>query len=881
MHRLPLVAVLAAFAAPLPAAPISAAPAITTQLPRSAEPLHYDVSITPDAANLRFAGHVIVTLKVREPVSSITLNAADLSFRKASLSGVAAAPTIAIDAKAQTATFGFAAPLAPGIYKLDMTYDGLIGTQAVGLFALDYVTPAGTKRALYTQFENSDARRVIPSWDEPAYKATFTLDATVPAADMVVSNMPVSHRNPAGRGRDGKNLVNVRFPQSPKMSTYLLFFGLGDFDRIGSRVGSTEIGIVTQKGKSDQGRFALQSAGDLLKEYNDYFGTPFPLPKLDNIAAPGRSQFFGAMENWGAIFTFESAILLDPTIETQADKERSFAVNAHEMAHQWFGNLVTMAWWDDLWLNEGFASWMEGRTTAKLHPEWNTALDAIAGREAAMSLDALKTTHPVVQHVETVEQASQAFDSITYQKGEAVIRMLEDYVGADTWRAGVRRYIKKYAYRNTVTDDLWREIDAVSPGKPVADIAHRFTLQPGVPLIRVGAATCTAGMTTLALSQGEFSKDQPEKPPLQWPVPVIVRTAGTEGAAGNAAARTLVTGGSAGMKIPGCGPVIVNANQTGYYRTLYGREAMAGVTAVFATLPAIDQLGIMADTWSLGLAGYQPAADVLDLAAATPAGADPQVWQRIAGVFTAIDEYQEGNARRPAFRSFAIARLQPVFAAIGWQARAGEATSVANLRNTLIGALGTLGDPAVIAEARRRHVANALPAPIRRAVLGVVAGNADAATWDRLHAEAAAEKTPLVKQQLYDLLAAMKDKALAVRTLDLALTDEPGATTSAGMIAGVARNHPDLGFDYALAHLEVVNKLVDATSRSRFFPGLARGSADPAMIGKVTAYADRYLTPDARRDAETAAAGIAYRIRIRQDRLPAIGAWLDRHGAAQ
>src|SRR5690606_32077123 len=241
--------------------------------------------------------------------------------------------------------------------------------------------------------------------------------------------------------------------------------------------------------KVDQARFALESSKDVLAEYNDYFGVKYPLPKLDNIAAPGRSQFFSAMENWGAIFTFEHTLLLDPAIANISDRQRIFSVAAHEIAHQWFGNLVTMAWWDDLWLNEGFATWMAARTTQKLHPEWNTHLYSVGGRESAMSLDAAVTTHPVVQHVETVEQASQAFDSITYQKGGAVIRMLEGYVGADAWREGVRNYMKTHAYGNTVSDDLWRAVQA-SAGKPILDIAHDFTLQPGVPLIRVASATC-------------------------------------------------------------------------------------------------------------------------------------------------------------------------------------------------------------------------------------------------------------------------------------------------------------------------------------------------------------------------------------------------------
>jgi hypothetical protein len=269
------------------------------------------------------------------------------------------------------------------------------------------------------------------------------------------------------------------------MSTYLLFFALGDFERATAKVEGTELGVVTRRGAIDQARFALDSSKDILREYNDYFGVRYPLPKLDNIAGAGRSQFFGAMENWGAIFTFEYALLFDPASSTQHDRQEIFATAAHEMAHQWFGDLVTMRWWDDLWLNEGFASWMESRMTARLHPEWNTRLGAVGSRDGAMQRDSVATTHPVVQHIETVEQANQAFDEITYQKGEAVIRMLEAYVGENAWRSGVRSYMKAHAYGNTVSDDLWKQIEKAA-GKPVTAIAHDFTLQPGVPLIRVG-----------------------------------------------------------------------------------------------------------------------------------------------------------------------------------------------------------------------------------------------------------------------------------------------------------------------------------------------------------------------------------------------------------
>lgn len=867
--------------ASLPVIAQAAAPAVeqaTTQLPRTVRPTHYDVAVAPHADALSFDGKVTVAVDVLEPTSSITLNAEDMKFSVVSLTpskGKAlAAPKVAVDADNQTVTFTFAKPLAKGSYQLAMTYTGKIGTQANGLFALDYDTKAGKKRALYTQFENSDARRFIPSWDEPNYKATFALHATVPADQMAVSNMPVAKKTDAGNG-----LVTIDFQQSPKMSTYLLFFGLGDFERATAAAGNTEVGVIVQKGMTDQAGFALDSAKLILAEYNDYFGTPYPLPKLDNIAAPGRSQFFGAMENWGAIFTFEYAMLLDPTVATQSDKQTVFSVEAHEMAHQWFGDLVTMRWWDNLWLNEGFASWMEGRTTAKLHPEWNTALGAVEVREQAMGRDAIATTHPVVQRIDTVEQASQAFDAITYSKGESVIRMLEGYVGSDAWRSGIRSYIKAHAYGNAVSDDLWREVEAAAPGKPVTQIAHDFTLQPGIPMIKVDNVKCSGGKTTLELTQTEFTRDRPDKQPLSWHVPVVAQTLG------GAPASTLVSGGHATLELAGCGPVIVNAGQTGYYRTLYGTAQFNALKQNFAKLAPIDQLGVMNDTWALGMVGLQPVSDVLDLAQATSESADPQVWDNIAGDLSSIDSYYEGDAvRQQAFRKYAISRLAPVLKRVGWEAKAGEADPVKILRNDLIGTLGSLGDPAVIKEAHRRFDAmdkdpKAVPAAVRRTILRVVAQNADAGTWDRLHAMAQSEKTPLVKDQLYTLLSIARDPALAQRALDLALTDEPGATNSSGMIASVSGSHPDMAFDFAVAHKAEVDKRVDSTSSSRYYPALASRSLNPAMVGKVKAFAEKNIAASSRRDAETAVANIEYRIKVRNERLPAIDAWLKKHGA--
>lgn len=865
---------LAATVAPARSAVTAAT--VTTQLPRGVVPTHYDLAFTPDADKLSFTASVKIDIDVAAPTRTITLQAADLTFAKVEIAGPGGAKggaaKVSVDAQAQTATFTFDKPVAKGAHVLAIDYSGKIYKQAAGLFALDYDTDQGKKRALYTQFENSDARRFIPSWDEPFFKATYDMRVTVPTGQMAVGNMPIAKRRDLGGGK-----TEVTFATSPKMSTYLLFFALGEFDRATAKVGDVEMGVITKKGDLAKADFALKSAGPILQWYNDYFGAPYPLPKLDHIAAPGQSQFFGAMENWGAIFYFEYYLLDDPAISTQADRQAIYTVVAHEMAHQWFGDLVTMSWWDDLWLNEGFASWMESRAAERFHPEWNAQLASVANRETAMGLDSLSTAHPVVQHVETVDQASQAFDAITYEKGEAVIRMLEAYVGPDAWRDGVRAYIKAHAHGSSTTDDLWVAVEKAA-GKPITAIAHDFTLQPGIPLITVDTAACVAGKTPVTLTQGEFSRDKPTKTPLAWRVPVSAQVAGS-----STVAKTLVVGGKGALSVEGCGPVVVNAGQAGYFRTLYTPKAFAGVSASFAKLPAIDQLGVISDAWALGLNGQQAVTDALDLAMATPADADPQVWGKVAAILTNIDGMYDGAAERAAFRKLALARLSPVFQQVGWTAKPGEPGPVATLRATLITSLGTLGDAAVIAEAKRRYAADktdpaAVPGPLRKPILAVVGRNADAAAWDALRAQAQAEKTPLIRDQLYTQLASAADPALAAKALALALTDEPSETLSANMISTVAKLHPDLAFDFAVAHKDAVNGKVDAASRTKFIPALGKASADPAMIDKVRAYAAANLPAGSRGEAEKSAASVADRIKTRKAALPQITVWVAKKG---
>lgn len=842
----------------------------TGRLPTGVTPLAYDITVAPDATKLTFSGEETITVDVSVPTRILTLNAADLAIGSAVLDG-AAQGTVKIDASSQTASFTFPQPVTKGRHSLKLAWSGKINQSAAGLFAIDYKGVDGKDaRLLVTQFEAPDARRFAPMWDEPALKATFKLSTLAPAGQTAFSNMPVASKEETAGG------TLWHFGETPKMSTYLLFLGMGDVDRKTVMAGNTEIGIITRKGVADQGDYALANAKRLLAYYNDYFGKPYPLPKLDMIAAPGSSQFFGAMENWGAILYFERTVLLDPKLQTEGQKQDVFNTVAHEMAHQWFGDLVTMSWWDDLWLNEGYASWMASKAADDINPEWKALTQSLANaRQGAFSLDSRVTTHPIIQHITTVEQISQAFDNITYRKGEAVIRMLEASVGADAFRDGVRRYMAKHAYGNTVTDQLWAEVAAAS-GKPVVPMMHSFTLQGGVPLIKAGVPKCVGGKTVLPLSQGRFALDAGSKVPQAWIVPVRLSQ-------GGAMTTVTVSGAKPGMaNIGGCGPVVVNAGQSGYFRTQYTPAHLAALTKAYATLPLDDQVGIAADSYSLAAGGYQPFDRLFALMEAAPVDASPLLWAFFTDRLGGIDEVMKGSPDQAAYRKRAAAILKPLFARTGWEAKPGEASSVALLRATLIPTLGHLGDTGILSDAIRYAEASFAPdstlsGAIREASLEIWAYQADDARWNALHERARTESGPVTRLQYYRLLGSAGDPKLAQKALDIALTDEAPVPMRASIISAVSGEHPELAFDWAVAHADQVNALLEQSSKTGFIVELASESSDRATAGRVQAYALKALAPSARSDANAAISRINYLADLRGRLAPAIGAWIKAH----
>ena len=594
----------------------------------------------------------------------------------------------------------------------------------------------------------------------------------------------------------------------------------------------------------------------------------YPLPKLDLVGSPGESA--GAMENWGAILYTQTYILVDPRLSSERERQQVFSVIAHEMAHQWFGDLVTMAWWDDLWLNEGFASWMASKASDHFHPEWKPLLGALSDKDEALKLDARSSTHPIVQPVETVAQAEQAFDAITYQKGEAVIRMLEAYAGQDNWRTGVRAYMARHQYGNTISDDLWREIDAAA-GKPVSQVAADFTRQPGVPLLGV-----IGEPGALQVSQGRFGVDAGSKSPLTWRVPV-----GDPAASGG---QRLVSGAKP-SPLPAAA-LIVNAGQTGYYRTLYAPRAFAALAQRYPTLPAADQIGALDDAIALGLAGYAPIADGLALGAALPTGADPEVWNNAGPRLAGFDLYYEAGPRREAYRAWVSGRLSPVLALLGWDARPGEPSNAGVLRESLIGTLSLLDDPATVAEARRRMAGAqrdpaTLTGGLRDPVIAAVARHADPAAFDALLAQARLSKDPLERNKLFAALATVGDPALAQRMLDFAISPDAPSNTATRLIGTVAQQHPDLAWSFTLAHIDQIAKGAGALTRTIFIPAIAGASTDARRADELTAYAAANIPADAQGAVRVAVARIRYAAEIKARRIPEIDAWIDAHAPTQ
>jgi aminopeptidase N len=845
------------------------------RLPKTVVPIHYAIELEPDLENLTLAGSEVVDIEVREPTDKLVLNAVGVTLGEAGIDASAARARIALDAGNETATLTFSRPLAAGAHKLRIAFRAQINKFARGMFLVEYPTESGTRRMISSQLEPADARRVFPCWDEPAFKASIALTVTVPRSFLAVGNMPVAHEEPVT-----PSLKQITFAPTPKMSTYLFVFAAGELERLSAQADGVTVGVVTTAGKREQGRFALDNAVKLLRYFNDYFGVKYPLPKLDLIAVPGGMA--GAMENWGGITFFESRLLFDPASSSPSARRGIFDILAHEMAHQWFGNLVTMGWWDNLWLNEGFASWMQAKAAEHFFPQWRTWLNTNGQKQSAMNLDARRTSHPIQQPVANESEAMAVFDGITYGKGQALIRMLESYLGTGVFRDGIRKYMADHAYGNTTTGDLWQALETAS-GKPVGAIAGTFTEQAGVPLIIV-QASCAAEEQRIHMRVDRFSIHDTDAAPRRWQVPVVLGPL----RAVQASETVLLADDDKEIAAGRCGePVKLNIGDVGYFRVEYDGASRAALAKSLALMAPADRLNLLADEWALLQAGRSDAQSYFELLDEIGNDDDRAVWDQMIRSFARLNRLARGHAQRPALQAYARAILRPVFDRLGWDAVGREDDESGILRTRLIRVLGELNDDAIIAEAKRRFASflkdpATLRPSLREAVTQLVGESADHQSYDTLLALARKSTNTNERVRYYSAAASARDPALARETLWLALTEELPSTLRSSVLNLVASagEQPELAWEFVQRNFAVLAAKQGPSFRDYFVSNFMLSFSDADRAAELASFAPVHATSGGRAVAARAQEAILIDAEFKARALPAIDDWIKRRSGA-
>ena len=738
------------------------------RLPRTVIPRAYRLELTPDLGTARFSGEVEIDLTVREPTATVVLNAAELEIGHAELLRSGAAPplsptSIVLDPDEERATLAFGAALETGEATLRLGFDGILNDKLHGFYRSTFTDEVGTEQVIATtQMESTDARRAFPCFDEPDLKATFEVSLVVDDSLAAFSNGAVVDEAPAPGGRR-----RVRFARTMVMSTYLVAFVVGPLEATEPLdVDGVPLRIVHPPGKGKMTSFALEVGAHALRFFTEYFGLPYPADKLDLVAIPDFA--FGAMENLGCVTFRESVLLIDPGQAARVELERVADVVCHEIAHMWFGDLVTMRWWNGIWLNEAFATFMEVLAVDAFRPEWQRWVSFGVEREAAMAVDGLHATRPVEFPVGRPEEAQGMFDVLTYQKGGSVLRMLEQFLGAEVFRDGIGDYLRTHAYSNTETADLWDALER-SSGRAVRSIMTTWIDQGGYPLVRVGDDG--------SLHQSPFSyRGRPGGAiGSRWQVPILVRGLDSRDAASEAVLledSTLAGGGDVG----GEKGRLVNAGGSGYYRVAYPAATLERLAGSFRELAPLERYNLVSDTWAAALAGHGPLADLLRLSRAMADGGegDPSVWSVVIGALGLFDRVVP-DAGRPTLAGATRSLLAPLESALGWEPRADDGERTPALRASVLRTLGTIGDDTTVKdEAAKRFGAaasTALHPDTESAVLEIVACGGGTDVFEAFLERYRNPANPQQEMRYLYALAGFDDPGLAARTFELAVTE--------------------------------------------------------------------------------------------------------------
>ncbi len=747
------------------------------RLPRDVVPHHYDLTLEPDLGAARFAGSVAIDVEITSATSEIVFNAVDLDITQATLrtsTGEQVSGELALMPDAERAELLLPDPAAPGTYLLNLEFSGTLNDQLRGFYRSVSTDADGNERVLATtQFEATDARRAFPCWDEPDRKATFDVTLVVPAGLTALSCSPVVGAEDLGDGRK-----RVRFGTTMPLSTYLLAFIVGELEATEPvDVDGVPLRVVHVPGKGDLTDFALDFGAFALHWFAEYYGIPYPGEKVDLIAIPDFAS--GAMENLGAITFRESALLVDPGTATQAELSRVAEIIAHELAHMWFGDLVTMKWWNGLWLKEAFATFMEVLCVDAFRPEWKSWLSFGAERNGAMETDSLAATRPVEFPVASPEEADEMFDDITYGKGAAVLRMLEQYLGAEAFRRGVSHYLVTLAHGNAETSDLWAALEAAS-GEPVGELMDPWIFAPGLPQIEV-----TADPEGYRLSSRRFLLVGDEDG--VWPVPVLL---GGDDRGGKLLLRSeTVVGGGADF--------LVNRGGHGFYRVGYDATSMGRVSARLPALDPHERLAVVADAHAHMLAGGFRAADYLTVLSRLAGEPETAVWDAMAAGLDELDRVVSSDVK-PDLRRFTRDLAGPALARAGWEAAEGDTDLERSRRGVLLRIHGALGrDPETVAQARRLIgdiFANnvELDGEVAAAVVSIVASTGDHADYLRLVAAFEGAANPQQEVRYLRAMATVPERSAAAETLEMMLAGRIRSQHAASTVARLIGNR-DIG----------------------------------------------------------------------------------------
>ncbi len=830
----------------------------SAKLDSSIIPSEYDLKLHPDLLNFTFKGEEEIKIKILKPTKEITLHSKEIDIETASITVLAEklfAEKISYDEKRETATFVFSKKIPAGTAKLRLIFQGILNDKMRGFYRSRYMLYGKERHMATTQFEATDARRAFPCFDEPAHRAVFKVSLVVEKGKTAISNtLPVSIKEHEA----GFDIV--RFSPTPKMSTYLLAFIVGDFDMLQTKTRrGVAVRVFTHPEKKHQAGFALSCAAKMLDFYEKYFDIKYPLPVLDMIAVPDFAA--GAMENWGAITYRESALLFDEKNSSLTNKQRVALVVAHEIAHQWFGNLVTMEWWTHLWLNEGFASYMEYLALEKVFPEWNMWTQfSVQDLGVALRLDSLANTHPVEVKVHHPDEIGEIFDEVSYSKGACIIRMLAEYLGEKDFRDGLRYYLKKHSYKNTETAHLWQAFEKIS-GKPVKKIMQNWTAKPGYPVIK----TEIKG-ESLYLSQGRFFSSpiskRKNKDKIIWQTPIVFGD-------GKNTAKILLSSQSTKLSLEALPPlggkaskpefVKINAGESGFFRVAYSKKMLDRLAKPVRDkkISARDRLGIIRDLFALAESGDGRTSEALKFLKAYKRESDYSVLHAIALGIRGIKQIFCKTGSEANLDGLIISLFSPVFRRLGWSKKKNEPPSDSMLRPLCIEILGQAGDEKTILKAKNLFAkikkGKRVDPDLRAPIYGIVAKSGGIKEYEELIKMYKKEALHEERNRIGAALGNFSSPEILRKAAQFSLSSHVRPQDTSGIISSVGMN--PLGRDAWLKCITrnwktfVTRYGEGGHTLSRFMKAIS-GSAEERHLRKFKKFFRTHPAPGAERAVE-------------------------------